>query len=205
MAKQAQKLLVDTDAFCKLSAANSLADATALLGVSLGECGRLASLPYMLRRSRLRTQYGDSLSDIMMNDAERMPVALQASAEWLEPLVAVPSIDPGEALLLSATAEYGKMLITGDKRALQAAKDLPGYAEALNGRVVVLEAILIALCVQLGDDLMRARVRDLTRVDTSIRNCFSDTNSSPVIGLLSYFRDLASALSPLCLWRPPLT
>ena len=43
MAKQAQKLLVDTDA------ANSLADATA---VSLGECGRLASLPYMLRRSQ---------------------------------------------------------------------------------------------------------------------------------------------------------
>ena len=49
-----QRLLVDTDAYCKLGVAELLVDAVAVLGVAVDECGRLAALPFMLRRGRLR-------------------------------------------------------------------------------------------------------------------------------------------------------
>ena len=199
-----QQLLVDTDAYCKLSIANLFADATAVLGVSLGECGRLAALPYMLRRGRLRKQFGDSLCDAMIPEAEGMPIAIQPNTNWLDPLTAVSSIDPGEALLLAASAEHGTLLLTGDKRGLHGVRNIPGYSQALDGRVVVLEAILIALCGQLGVDTMRSRVRDLMDVDIAVGLCFSYSNPSPLVGLLSYYQDLAVALSPLNLWPPSL-
>ena len=197
-----QQLLVDTDGYCKLSIANLFADAIAVLGVSSEECGRLPALPYMLRRGGLRKQFGDVLSDAMIPEAEGMPIAMQPDTYWLDPLTAVSSIDPGEAQLLAASAEYGTLLLTGDKRGLHGVKDIPGYSRALDGRVVVLEAMLIALCGQLGVDTMRSRVRDLMDVDTAVGLCFSDSKSSPLVGLMSYYRNLAVALSPLNLWRP---
>ena len=41
-----QRLLVDTDAFCKLGVAGLLTDAIGVLGVTVENCGRLAALPY---------------------------------------------------------------------------------------------------------------------------------------------------------------
>ena len=54
--------MIDTDAFCKLGTADLLTDAIGVLGVDIGECGRLAALPYMLRRGRLRRAFGDDNS-----------------------------------------------------------------------------------------------------------------------------------------------
>ena len=44
------RLLIDSDAFCKLAASGLLSDAAALFN---GECGRLPALPHMLRRGQL--------------------------------------------------------------------------------------------------------------------------------------------------------
>lgn len=52
------KLLIDNDAFCKIGTGGLLLESLALLGVDLASCGRLPSLPYMLRRGRLPKQYG---------------------------------------------------------------------------------------------------------------------------------------------------
>ena len=197
-----QQLLVDTDAYCKLGVAGLLTDAIMVLGVPVEECGRLAALPYMLRRGGLRRIFGDAASDALAHLAEGMPLAIQPSDGWLDPLTAVPLIDPGEAQLLAASAERGLLVLTGDKRGLHGVKDIPGYAAALDGHVVVLEAILAELCVQLGVDAIRSRVRPVMEVDIAVRTCFSDSTFSPLVGLLSYYEDLAVNLEPLNLWRP---
>ena len=197
-----QRLLVDTDAYCKLGVAGLLNDAITALGVQVEECGRLAALPYMLRRGRLRRMLGDDASDALVGPAAEMPLAIQPRDRWLDPLAAEDSIDPGEAQLLAASAEHGLLLLTGDKRALHGLKNVPGYAGALNGRVVVLEAILTELCERYGVDIIRARIRPVMEVDIAVRVCFSDSNSSPVAGLLSYYENLAVNVEPLNLWRP---
>ena len=199
-----QRLLIDTDAFCKLGTAGLLSDAFETLGVHTSECGRLAALPYMLKGGRLRKTFGDVAADELANLAEGLPLAMQPSNCWLDPLAAEPSIDPGEAQLLALSAQRTLLLLTGDKRALYRVKDIPGYAVALDGNIVVLEAILAELCVQQGVDAIRSRVRPLMEVDIAVKVCFSDLNPFPVDGLLSYYRDLAANTEPLRLWRPSL-
>ncbi len=198
-----QQLLVDTDAYCKLGVAGLFSNARAVLGVRVEECGRLAALPYMLRRGGLRKKFGGDASDELATLAETIPLAAQASDGWLDPLTTVPVIDPGEAQLLAASAEHGLLVLTGDKRGLCGIKDIPGYAEALDGRIVVLEAILAELCIQLGEDVIRSRIRPVTEVDIAVRVCFSDPGSSPVGALQSYNEQLAVDLEPLSLWKPP--
>ena len=198
-----QRLLVDTDAFCKLGVAGLLTDAIGVLGVTVENCGRLAALPYMLRRGRLRSRFGDCGSDTLERLAETMALAEQPGEAWLDPLTAKPSIDPGEAQLLAASAEHGLLLLTGDKRGLRSVKDIPGYAEALDGRIVILEAILAELCMKLGVRTVRSRIRPLMDVDTTVRICFSDSNATPVVALLSYYNDLSADVEPLELWKPP--
>ena len=198
-----QHLLLDTDAYCKLEVAGLFVDAATSLGVPIEACGRLAALPYMLRRGRLREKLGADASDAMLPKAERIPVAIQPSEDWLSPLAAVTSIDPGEAQLLAASAEHEILLLTNDKRGIRGIKDISRYAKALDGRIVVLEAILIELCERIGLDVVRSRIRPLMNLDTAVRLSFSDAKSSPLVGLMSFYRSLAFEVSPLGLWQPP--
>ena len=198
-----QRLLVDTDAYCKLGVAGLLTDALATLGVQIQECGRLAALPYMLGSGGLRRRLGSRPSDALVGSARQMPHAMQPSASWLDPLVAVASIDPGEAQLLAATAEHGLLLLTGDKRCLVGVKDVPGYAEALEGKVVVLEAILTELCARRSVDEIRSHIQPLMDMDKAIETSFSGRYPTPLEGLRSYYRDLALEVEPMTLWRPP--
>ena len=198
-----QRLLLDTDAYCKLGVAALLADALAVFDVPIHACGRLAALPYMLRRGGLRRKFGDNASDQLASLAEGIPVAVVPGDDWLDPLTRVPSIDPGEAQLLAASAEHRLLVLTGDKRALHGIKDIPGYAEALDGHVIVLEAILAELCMRLGEDAMRSRIRPVTEVDIAVRNCFSGSLSCATVALRSYYQHLAVDLQPLRLWEPP--
>lgn len=197
-----QRLLVDTDAYCKLEVAGLFIDAITLLDVRIGECGRLAALTRMLRRGRLRENLGEVASDALIPIAEKMPVAVQPSDQWLSPLIAVTSIDPGEAQLLAASAEYEILLLTGDKRGIQGVKDVPGFADALEGRVIVLEAILAELCGQIGLQALSSRIQPLLKIDNAFRLSFSASNSSPLVGLMSFYRGLEADVRPLNLWKP---
>jgi hypothetical protein len=196
------RLLVDTDAFCKLAIGGVLDDAIEQLGVEPGECGRLPALPYMLQRGRLRKRLGDDTSDALIPVAENMPKAGEAGEAWLDRVAHVATIDPGEAQLFAAAAEAELIVVSGDKRALRALKDVEGFPEALSGRIVVLEAILLALCDRLGVEGVRERVQPLAAFDKTVKICFSAGNRDPTAGLLSYYENLANELSPLVLWDP---
>lgn len=196
------KLLIDTDAFCKLAVSDLLRDAVGALGAELGECGKLPALPHMLRRGRLCRRYGEDACDAMLQIATTVPSVPQPSAVWLDPLAPVQAIDPGEALIFAAAAESGAMIVSGDKRALEALKDLEAHRDALAGRIVVLEALLLRLCRDLGTEIVQQRVQPLMDLDTIVRVCFSVQGSEPEEGLLLYFRDLQKTVSPLTLWDP---
>ena len=196
------RLVVDTDAFCKLGVCGLFRDTLNLLEADLLECGRLPALPFMLRRGALRRVYGPDLCGALGLIADTMPIAIQASEVWLDKLTPVQAIDPGEAQLFAAAAETGLIVVSGDKRALRALKDVDGFPEALSNQIVVLEAVLLALCDRLGPEDVRQRVQPLTATDKVIQVCFSACNQDPKAALLSYYGSLVAELTPLVLWDP---
>ena len=195
-------LLVDTDAFCKLGVAGLLEDAAGVFGARLSDCGRLPALPYMLRKGRLVNRYGRGACNALIAHAEAMPVHPRPGAAALDPLALNEAIDPGEAQLLAAAAEFDFTVLTADKRAIRALKHVSDTHAALAGRIVTLEAIFLRLCEQLGPEDLRQRVGPLTVHDKTVGVCFSPGSSDPPDGLRSYFESLATEVSPLLLWNP---
>jgi hypothetical protein len=198
------KLLVDTDAFCKLGITGLLPDAVRILGADLPECGRLPALPHMLRRGSLPRRYGAETCAALIPLAEAMPVLQQPGTAWLDTLASIEAVDPGEAQLFAAAAEFGLVVVSGDKRALRAMKNVEGLSGALAGRVSVLEAILLALCERLGPEDLRRRVAPLAPFDKTVEVCFSPGSSDPREGLRSYYRSLVVEVKPLVLWDPQM-
>ena len=196
------KLLVDTDVFCKLGISSLLEDAARIFGTSLQECGRLPALPFMLRRGRLRKLFGALACDALIPVADSMLEMPQPGVIWLEKLTAIEAIDPGEAQIFAMAAEQGQRFLSGDKRALNALKGVDAFIPALDGRVVVMEAVLLALCDRIGPEQIRQRVAPLIAVDRMVAVCFSSENPNPLEALISYFEDIKTKLAPLQLWNP---
>jgi hypothetical protein len=196
------KLLVDTDVFCKLQVAGLFIEAIGLFAAGVDDCGRLPALPHMLRRGRLRKHLGEDISEALIPMAEAMAVSPQPSDTWLDELIPLEGIDVGEAQLFATAAEVGLLVVSGDKRSLRALKGVDRFVSALNGRIVVLEAVLIALCDRLGVEAVRARIGALAAADTMVRVCFSRENPNPREALVSYYESLAAELAPLVLWEP---
>lgn len=196
------KLLVDTDVFCKLGIANLLEEAARIFGASLQECGRLPALPFMLRRGGLRKLFGEPACDALIPIATSMPEVQKPDDTWLEKLTGIEAIGPGEILIFARAGECGLPFWSGDKRALRALKGVAEFIPALAGHVVVLEAILLALCDRLGHEQVRRRIAPLVALDHVVEICFSRENTDPSHALLSYYRALGLELTPLELWDP---
>ena len=184
------KVLVDSDVFCVLGASNLLEPALRALQSQLKDSGRLPALPYMLKRGTLLDSYGEALCAQLGTLARIIPVVGEPSTRWIDTLSSITDVDPGEAQLLAKAAEDRLIVMTGDKRALRAIRTMPELCVALSERVVVLEAIMISLCTDLGVDVVSKAIRPVRHVDTALGICFSDANTRPVDALSSYFEDL---------------
>ncbi len=196
------KLLVDTDAFCKLGLAGLLPDAVQILGSTLSECERLPALPFMLRKGGLRNRIGAAVCDSLLPLAEDMPSLQLPSLAWLEPLSVIDDVDPGEAQLFAAAAEFNLMVLSGDKRALRAIANMRGLHERLAGSVCVVEANLLALCERLDPRELRERIAPLIAIDKMVEACFSSGSADPREGLRSYLGAIVAEVAPLILWTP---
>jgi hypothetical protein len=194
------RLLVDSDVFCKLGVSGMLPEAVGVLGTEISECGRLPALPHMLRRGKLATTYGPAACAALLTISDAMQAIPPPDAGWLDRLTSVHDIDPGEALLFATAAQDRSLVFTGDKRALLALKEIPEFTSALHGRIVVIEAILLALCERLGHAEVRRRLGSLTAIDKTLMVCFSPGNRDPRPALGGYYRALASEVQPLMLW-----
>jgi hypothetical protein len=198
------RLLIDTDAFCKLAPGGLLSAAPDLFGVVLADCARLPALPQMLRRGTLRRRLGEPLCERLIPQGERLDRAPDPPAYWLDLLRKSPGIDPGEAHLLGLVAEHGDVLITGDKRALRAASAIPELVARVARKIAVLEAVVIALCHRLGDEAVRAAVAEVVPHDAMLAVCFSPGEREPREAVRAYLCETRAALSPLELWEPPV-
>lgn len=196
------KLLLDSDTFCKLAVADLLSAIIQLVGASLSDCARLPALPHMLRRGSLPRAFGVDNCLALLPLAESLPSISEPNPQWLEVFATVPNIDPGEALLLAVAADGEVLLLSGDKRAMRALPQAAGALDALQGKIVTVEAVLIALHERLGADELRARVSRLRPFDKTAQVCFSDGNADPLAALWSYYNSLCSEVAPLSLWHP---
>jgi len=196
------RLLLDTDLFCKLGVADLLEEAFVSLGVLASDCARLPALLHMLRRGSLPKIYGVDACKALIPVAEGLGIIGSPDADWVDRLASVQYIDPGEAHLFAIAAQQSLSVLSGDKRALRALKDVAGYADALSGRIVVLESVLILLCERMGHSEVRCRLQPLIGKDTMLSICFSEGNADPVYALTSYYKDLEAEIHPLVLWKP---
>jgi hypothetical protein len=103
--------------------------------------------------------------------------------------------------LLALAASESLLLISGDKRALLAVSKVAEVAPMLAGKLVCLEAMMLALCKTLGVDRVRAAVAPHRQIDKVFQVCFSD-GGTPAECLGSYMRDLQESVRPLVLWSP---
>lgn len=198
------RVLVDSDAFCRLASGDLFNDALAILGTTVHECGCLPALPYMLRRGSLPKTYGPETCANLVDLAESIDCVSDPDPLWLERVALIPEIDVGEAQLFAFAAANSLMVVTGDRRALRALKDIAGYADALAGRIIAMEALLWVLCDRLGHAEVRRRLGGLTATDVTLKICFSADNRDPRGALESYYRDLAAEVRPLLLWEPQI-
>ena len=119
------RLLVDTDVFCKLGVACLFDETLSALKLKASDCGRLPALPYMLRRGSLPNKFGSNECNALIPAAERFAVIGTPDAAWFDLLAPIQVIDPGEAQIFAMAAQHSLTVLTGDKRALRAIKDVP--------------------------------------------------------------------------------
>lgn len=196
------KLLIDTDAFCKLGIAGLLADAAELFGATLSDCGRLAAVPYMLRKGRLFRRYGPKTCSALLAQAQGMQVCPEPISASLEPFAWDANIDPGEVQLFAAATQLDIITISGDKRAIRSLKHATAIHHALGSHIAALDGVLLALCEQLGPDSLRRHVAPLSPYDRTVAICFSPGSSDPRDCLRSYHEDLIADVHPFSLWNP---
>ena len=205
MLEPAPLLLIDNDIFCKLGAGHLFLDAVASLGAYYDQCRRTPGLPYMLRRGSLRNHLGPDLARCLGPLANSIDSITAPSADWLSPLTTVPNIDPGEAVLFAAAAQDDQqqsLIMTGDKRAVVALKDVVPCRDRLNGRIVTLEAILIHLLDTLSEARLRCHLEPIRHLDVMLSICLNPDNADPFGCLRSYFHGTVHEAQPLVLWHP---
>jgi hypothetical protein len=196
------RLVIDSDAFCKLAVANLLDATLSLLGVTPKQCARLPALSHMLRKGRIRNRYGHTVADGLIEKASHFPTMPEASAEWLDKLSGTVAIDPGEAQMYALAAEHGVLALTGDKRALKAVSSIPEVYTKLDGNVVTIEAVLLGLSLQMVEADLRARGKILGTYDQMAKAVFASSNSTLHEALGSYLGSLEADSQPMTLWRP---
>ena len=110
----------------------------------------------------------------------------------------VIEIDPGEAILFSATAHFEECLLaTGDKRSLRGLMRLPTpntVATRLAGRVICLEQIIVRIIKRIGFEHVRNKVVPVSDCDTALRAIFGSgidaVEENVLRGFESYIRHL---------------
>lgn len=150
-------LLVDSDAFTLLAAADLLEPLAEALGINPACIRRLPALPHQLDRGRrLRKQYDAAAIARARAACDEYPAVpgIPTDLDRLARLNQEPNLDEGEALLFALLCEYPSWLLTtGDKRAVIAlgtAAGLQDVRDQLRGRILPLEAALIRLVEHLG-------------------------------------------------------
>lgn len=167
------------------------------LGYEPSQIRRLPAAIHQVRKSRsFRNNYGEEVLQEIAPIIEEIPVVdAPIDEDLLDVLGDV--VDEGEALLMAiAATSESTLLMSGDKRAvsdLAESEMADQCVQALQGRIVSLEAVLWMLVSELGGGTVRADFAPVIghktlRIVLSL-NASSD-NQRCLDGIRSYFNDI---------------
>ena len=194
--------LSDNDIVEKLAICDLLDDALTAFDASRPDVFVVPTLKYRIGIGKARAKAekrlgGDAVARILdfLSDVQEISDYSPEDHQTLDDLV---GIDPGEAILLSATGVFEDYrLLTGDKRCVRTVATDPGcqrIAQRIQGRVVCLEQIFRRLIVRFGFDYVLDKVVPVLYCDNALRTAFGSgihsTEANVVACLQSYIDEL---------------
>lgn len=192
------RCLIDTDALLKLAACRLLDDWCAH-GIGPDSAHVLPTARFQIPKSKtLAARYPSEVLRVAVEFAEPRALSCGPSTPGILARLVRPEIDSGEALFLALMLEDDCLhLVSGDKRALGClaqATDLTDVRDAVRGKVISVEQVVLAF-VRLGKFFaIREAMVDAAATDTALRICFSrgtqTTREDAEAGLVSYVEDI---------------
>lgn len=196
---------LDNDALHKLAALGLVDEALAAIGADELRVLATAKFKFMVAKNpdKGRAKFGGVVWERLRAVLEVTGGVGPTDAKDLDVLTDVLDIDEGEAVLFSAAARLPEsVLVTGDKRSLQALAGAPSCEEivrALSGRVLCLEQVIERLISHVGFETVVTRTTQSTLADASLSAVFGmpRTPESVAEGLESYISDIRERTGPL--------
>jgi hypothetical protein len=203
--------LLDNDLIRKLAICDLLDESLKALHSSDAEAHVLPTARYVLLKpikkpEKAKERLGDALFERLDAFFKRVrSLDQQPSATEQLAFDDVVGIDPGEAVLFSATDRFQDFLLaTGDKNSLRALVSTPAcdaICRRLNGKVVCFEQVILRIIDGIGFDAARAKIVPGADCDIALRAVFGSgleaTESNVRAGLDSYIADLRKATASL--------
>jgi hypothetical protein len=173
--------LADNDIVKKLAICNLLDEAVGALEVSLEE---ILVLPTARFKLGIAKKPEKTIASLGIETFRRLESFLESVG--VIDIVPPPDeqrlfddamdIDPGEAILFSASAVYSDCYIaTGDKRSLRALVAIPHaekIVERLNHHILCFEQIVLRCIDHVGFELVRSKIVPASDCDTALRAAF---------------------------------
>ncbi len=170
--------LPDNDILINLAAIDIIDESFAAVGVTLEETYLINTAKYVFgikKRKRAEQRFGAATTDRLLDLIQRTNEINWQHNGDLTCLSNVAGIDPGEAIILSATnGRDGFLLATGDRRFVKALVENPACDHISNriaGKVICLEQIILQTIAANGFDFVRRQVRASSTCDSSLRGC----------------------------------
>jgi hypothetical protein len=174
--------LADNDIIHKLAACDLLDDALAALSLARTDVYVLPTAKYKFgitqrNAARAEQRYGAEvfvrIRDFLTSVRE---ISIPGLPEELQLLAGVDGIDPGEAVLFAATAQFEQYLLaTGDKnslRALASTSVCRSIAQRIRGHVLCLEQLVKRVIQHCGFPYVKDKIIPARACDTALHVAF---------------------------------
>jgi hypothetical protein len=189
--------LIDNDILLKLTAFQLIDETIDLLGLSINTLRVLSTAEFVFRnwqkKQQVQPDKSQGYTDNIWEEAilfcqlcqplNSLNSTLESSIlnEIQQLMLFREEINEGETELILATAYTADFVIlTGDKRCLQALPQIPlSIYSRLQGRVLCLEQIILKLIDRLGFDQVQSLIQPAIQCDKSIRICFGYSQPAP--------------------------
>lgn len=202
-------LFLDNDILWKLAHLDMLDEGLASIGTPPHTFRCLSTAPYSLGirgkgLERARKKFGAQVVDRLATFWPKViEISVVTSQDEVQRLSEVPSLDPGESILLSECGQIDTgLLISGDKRAITAFHEATGFDDLrirLAGKVWCFEAVLNSVLMKYDFDHVAQRIFDGRDCDGSLRLVVGreiPRDSAPWIDALNSFIEDLRRKSP---------
>jgi hypothetical protein len=207
-----RRLLVDNDALVKLAHWQLLEAIPRVTGIPWERTSALVSLKFRAQKADRKLFRSAEVAQAVFDRANLMAEMPELDATIVSRLQGMPGIDAGEITLIAALcADPEALLLTGDKRALEALANC-GHVDIharIAGRIIVVEHILQSVLETEGAATLAQAVEQHRDLDTAVRCAVPlppyATQDGIAAGLGSYLADAAARASALGLptrWPP---